>query len=79
MFPRQYSIPNSICDHISGHTHTHTHTQERERKEVKVFWDTNAVFFNGSIGFWVQSTDGVRQGCLLPNTLFNIFLERIMT
>ena len=40
---------------------------------------TNAVFFNGSIGDWFRTTVGVRQGCLLLTTLFNIFLERIMT
>ena len=39
---------------------------------------TNAVCFNGSTGGWFRTTVGVRQGCLLSLTLFNIFLERIM-
>ena len=40
---------------------------------------TSAVLFNGSIGDWFRTTVGVRQGCPLSPTLFNIFLERIMT
>ena len=39
----------------------------------------SAVLFNSRIGNWFRTTVGVRQGCLLSPTLFNIFLERIMT
>ena len=39
----------------------------------------NAVLFKSSLGEWFRTTVGVRQGCLLLPTLFNIFLERIMT
>ena len=35
---------------------------------------TSAVQMNGSIGEWFRTTVGVRQGCLLSPTLFNIFL-----
>ena len=37
------------------------------------------VQMNGSIGEWFRTTVTVRQGCLLSPTLFNIFLERIMS
>ena len=40
---------------------------------------TSAVLFNSKIRDWFPTTAGVRQGCLLSTTLFNIFLERIMT
>ena len=48
---------------------------------IKNLYDkaTSAVTFNSSIEDWFQTTVGVRQGCLLSPTLFNIFLERIMT
>ena len=39
---------------------------------------TSAVLLNGNIGEWFRTTVGVRQGCLLSPTLFNIFLEIIM-
>ena len=39
----------------------------------------SAVLFNSSIGDWFRTTVGVRQGCRLSPTLFNIFPERIMT
>ena len=48
---------------------------------IKNLYDnaTSAVLFNGSIGDWFRTTVGVQQGCLLSPTLFNIFLEKIMT
>ena len=40
---------------------------------------TSAVYLNNIIGDWFRTTVGERQGCVLSPTLFNIFLERIMT
>ena len=40
---------------------------------------TSAVQMNGSMREWFRTTVGVRQGCPLSPTLFNIFLERIMS
>ena len=39
---------------------------------------TSAVYRDNNIGEWFRTTIGVRQGCLLSPTIFNIFLERIM-
>ena len=40
---------------------------------------TSAILFNSSIGDWFRPIVGVRQGCLLSPTLFDISLERIKT
>ena len=34
---------------------------------------------NGSTGEWLRTPVGVRQGCLLLTSFFNIFLERIIS
>ena len=39
---------------------------------------TRAVLVNSSRGDWFRKTVGVRQGCLLLPTIFNIFPERII-
>ena len=48
---------------------------------IKNLFDKAAsvVLFNSSKGDWFRTTVGVRQGCLLSPTFFNIFLEKIMT
>ena len=48
---------------------------------IKNIYDkaTSAVLFKSSIGDWFRTTVGVPQGCLLSPTLFNVFLEKIMT
>ena len=40
---------------------------------------TSAVQMNGSLGESLRASVGVRQRCLLSHTLFNIFLEPIMS
>ena len=48
---------------------------------IKNLYDkaTSAVLSGSSIGDWFRTTVGVRQRYLLPPTLFNILLERIIT
>ena len=48
---------------------------------IKNLYDkaTSAVLFNSSTEDWFEKTVGVEQECLLLPTLFNIFLERLMT
>ena len=49
-------------------------------RTIKQLYDkaTSAVQ-NGSIGEWFRISVGVRRGCPLSPTLFNTFLERIMS
>ena len=48
---------------------------------IKNLYDkaTSAVLFNSSIRNCFRTAVGIRQGCLLSPTFFDIFLERIMT
>src|SRR5437870_4286523 len=39
---------------------------------------TSAVLMSGQLGEFFETTVGVRQGCLLSPSLFNLYLERIM-
>ena len=39
----------------------------------------SAILFRGVTGEWFHTSVGLRQGCLLSPTLFNIFLEDIRT
>ena len=50
-------------------------------RTIETLYDkaTSTVLVNGNIGEWFRTTVGVRQGCLLSPTLFNIYLERIMS
>ena len=61
-------------------TMNHFNINSNLTRAIKSLYDnaTSAVFLNGNIGEWFRTTVGVRQGCLLSPTLFNIFLERIM-
>ena len=40
---------------------------------------TSAVYLNNSLGDWLRTAVGVRQGCVLSPTLLSMLLERIMT
>ena len=39
----------------------------------------SAVLYGSQISEWFRTGVGVRQGCLLSPTIFNVFLEHIMT
>ena len=83
-----YQVFNDFINAFDRAWHTALWTTMREYnisanlvRTIEQFYDkaTNAVQMNDSIGEWFRTTIGVRQGCHLSPTLFNIFLERIMS
>ena len=50
-------------------------------RDIEHLYDkaTSAVLMNDTLGEWFLTTIGVRQGCILSHTLFNICFDRIMT
>ena len=65
----------TVGDHDKIQHHRRYHPNGTELYEKA----TSAVLINGTLGDWFRTTIGVRQGCILSPTLFNIFLEEIMT
>ena len=47
-------------------------------RTIECLYNKTGAVYHDNIGEWFRTTIGVRQGCLLSATLFNIFLERIM-
>ena len=65
---------------LIGH-HTEYNISANLVRTIEQLYDkaTSAVQINGSIGEWFRTTVGVGPWCLLSLTLFNIFLELIMS
>ena len=60
--------------------HEELHQRQPYRSHQKPYVKAaSVVLFNCSKGGWFRTTAEVRQGYLLSPTLFNIYLERIMT
>ena len=62
------------CRFTVHHAEVQYHTTEQPYDKA-----TSAVQINGSMEEWFRTTVEVRQGCLLSLTLFNIYLEQIMS
>ena len=67
------------CSFVGNHEEVQHQRQPYPSHQKPLWQGTSAVFFNSSLRDWFRTTVAVRQECLLSPTLFNIFLERIMT
>ena len=68
------------CSHMGHHAEVRSYNIRANlirTVEQRCDKATSAVQMNGNVGDWFRPTVGVRQGCLLLPTLFNIFLERM--
>ena len=71
----QEGLWQGMARNFMGNYEEMQHQRQHRTSHWKSVWEDtqSAVLFNGSTGEWFRTTVGVRQGCLLSPTLFNIW------